>query len=130
MPAIDALRQELDETEKKLEGYDELVQQRDRLREAVAVLSGTRPVAASQPSPSPTRATRARRGSAGPIDEGAIIHAIHSYGEPAPAPEIRQALGLPDSASNSLSIKLKQMTDAGTLKREGERRASRYTVPS
>ena len=35
-------------------------------------------------------------------------------------------LGLPDSASNSLSLKLKKMTDEGIPRRIGERRASRY----
>jgi hypothetical protein len=121
--AIDALKKELQETEDKLQGFDDLVQQRDRLRAALQVLEGSAPVA---PGRSPARSRG--RSSAGPIDEGAIVHAIHTFGEPAGAIDIRQSLGLPDSASNSLSLKLKAMCDAGTLKRTGERRASRYTV--
>lgn len=127
MAAIDALKEELDEVEGKLQNYEELVDQRDRLRAAVAVLEGTGPVSPGRPTAS--RSTRTRR-SSGPIDEGQIVHAIHTHGEPASAVDIRQALNLPDSASNSLSIKLKAMVDAGTLKRIGERRASRYSVPS
>ena len=127
MPAaIDALKTELEGIEKKLDGYDELVQQRDRLREAVRVLEGTRPLPTARSSGSPARARRSSQG----IDEGQIVHAIHTFGEPASAIDIRQSLGLPDSASNSLSIKLKKMTDSGTLRRIGERRASRYTVVS
>ena len=47
--AIDALRKALEEVERKLEGFDELVQQRDRLRAAMSVLEGTVPVPVGRP---------------------------------------------------------------------------------
>ena len=122
--ALEAIQTELEGIEKQLDGYDELVQHRDRLRAALSVLEGSGPLPRTQPA---ARAPRARRSSTG-IDEGAIVHAIHSHGEPASAIDIRQRLGLADNASNSLSIKLKKMVDDGILKRIGERRASRYTV--
>jgi hypothetical protein len=126
MPSAESvLESELEDVRKKLAGYDDLKAQEERLSAALAALRGdVRPAANRAPTPS-----RGRRTATG-IDDGAIIHAIHTFGEPAGAIDIRQSLGLPDSASNSLSIKLKKMVDEGTLKRIGERRASRYTVVS
>lgn len=96
----------------------------ERLRMAVQVLEGNAPIYPSRPTASPSRGRR----TATSIDDGQIIHACHVAGRPISAVEIREALGLPDSSSNSLSIKVKKMCDEGTLKRIGERRSSRYVV--
>jgi hypothetical protein len=123
MAAIDALKKELQDVERQLEGFDELVQQRDRLRAALRVLEGGAPIATGKASAGPARGRR----TAGSIDDAAIVGAIHAYGEPAPQQAIREALGLTDKDSNRLSMRLKAMVDDGLLKRQGERRASRYT---
>ena len=124
-PAIDEVIKELDDVRKQLDGYSELKQREERLSQALAILQGSGPVnAAGALAPR----SGGRRGQT--LDEGAIVHAIHVHGEPASAIDIRQGLGLPDSDSNRLSLKLKAMVDSGALKREGERRASRYTTVS
>lgn len=93
--AVAVLEGELESIQKQLDGYQQLVEQRDRLTAALAVLRGdVRPTATRAPAPS-----RGRRTATG-LDEGAIIHAIHAHGGPAGAIDIRHALGLPDSASN------------------------------
>jgi hypothetical protein len=126
MTAIDEIIKELDHVRKQLAGYDELKEREERLSEALAILQGQGRMSAGRP-PAPRGGGRS---TAQTIDEGQIVHAVHVHGKEASAIDIRQALGLPDSASNALSVKLKKMVDEGTLKRIGERRASRYSVPS
>ncbi len=128
--AIETVRKELTDVQKQLDGYEDLVKQRDRLSQALRVLEGASIATAAMKAPSSPKASRRRTNSRQPIAEDAIIHAIHVHGIPAPAAFIREQLGLDESQSNALSIKLKAMCDAGTLKRIGERRASRYVVPA
>lgn len=64
--AIDTVRRELADVEKQLDGYEDLVKQRDRLTQALKVLEGdyVAPVANSVPfqrePPEPARTTEAR----------------------------------------------------------------------
>lgn len=120
--AVDAIKSELAGIEEKLSGYEQLVEQRDRLSAALNVLEGQGYPAQAQ------RHSRASRASSAPFDEAAIVHTIHVHGGPASATEIRDALSIPEGRSNAFSQKLKQMVDAGVLGKQGERRATRYTA--
>ncbi len=129
--AIDTVRKELDDVQKQLDGYEDLVKHRVRLTQALRALEGQSIAPAANATPAagrPTRASRARS-SREPIHEDKIIHACLAHGGPIAATDIRYQLGLSDDQSNALSIVLKRMVDEGKLVRQGERRASRYIVP-
>ena len=127
--AIETVRKELADVQKRLDGYEDLVKQRDRLTQALGVLEGETVSSLLEPTGAPApRASRART-TRQPIHEDKIVHACLAHGGPISATDIRHQLGLADDQSNALSIVLKRMVDEGKLVRQGERRASRYVVP-
>jgi len=128
--AEETLQAELDRVNDLLAGYDELVARRERLAAALAALEGKAIAPVAHRPASTARASRNRSGAQKSISDNEIIHAAVAHGGPISATEIREAIGLADEQSNALSVKLKRMVDAGQLRREWERRSSRYVVPA
>jgi hypothetical protein len=120
---VDQLQKELDAVQAQLDGYEDLIGQRDRLAAALAILKGesgsaTQPVGRRQWSGNGS--TR--------IEDAEIIHALHVLAKPASAIAIREQMKLPSDSAQRLSVKLKKMTDEGLLKAQGQKRARKYEV--
>ena len=120
MTTVEALIQSIEGRLQELGG--EIIRLEDA-RKALAKGNGAAANGTSRQRASRKRAREAISGSD-------ILRAAVAHGGPVSASELRDALGLAAEQSNDLSIKLKHMVDAGELRREGERRASRYVVPS
>jgi hypothetical protein len=86
------------------------------LRGEVAVASGSRRSSATT--------NRARRNSAGGIDEQAVVAFVRAN-QPVAARDIGNEIGI---TGNRLSVKLGRMVSAGLLTKTGERRGTRYSV--
>jgi uncharacterized coiled-coil protein SlyX len=133
-PAIVALESEIAAVEKaqaptraqiaELEGQlTEGQQIIARNRAAIDVLSGNVTIASAAPR------TRARRSSgtgltASQIDERAVVDFIGAN-QPIGASPIGQHVG---ASGNALSLKLRAMVESGVLTKQGERRATKYSL--
>ena len=94
-----------------------------RNRAAIDVLNGNVSVASG------AARTRARRSSGGgltasQIDDRAIVTFVGAH-QPVGAMQIGQEVG---ASGNPLSLKLKSMVENGVLTKQGERRATKYSL--
>jgi uncharacterized coiled-coil protein SlyX len=93
-----------------------------RNRAAIDVLSGNVSFASAAPR------TRARRSSGGltasQIDDNAIVSVVGAH-QPVGASAIGAEVG---ASGNALSLKLRAMVEAGVLSKQGERRATKYSL--
>jgi hypothetical protein len=122
MTAVEALIQSIDGRLQELGG--EITRLEDA-RNALAKGNGAAANGTSRARPS-----RSSSGARKPIAESEIVRAAVAHGGPVSASELRDALGLGGEQSNALSVKLTRMVNAGRLRREGERRGTRYVVAS
>lgn len=90
-----------------------------RNRAAIDVLNGNVSVASGPPR---RRSSGAR--TASQIDENAIVTFIGAH-QPVGASQIGQHVG---ASGNPLSMKLKSMVESGVLTKQGERRATKYSL--
>lgn len=76
----------------------------------------------------PSRATTARRarGNGGAIDDDQIVAFVKNSRTPVGAAEVADHLGT--KTSGTLSNHLKALVEAGTLKKTGERRGTKYSA--
>jgi len=98
----------------------------DRAKAEEAKAEAARKIAeAARAMGSGVRVAPSRRGRRGGIDENAVLAFLRQQREPVAAAAIGQAVG---ASGSGLSNKLKTMTDAGLIKRQGERRGTRYSA--
>lgn len=123
-PAVRILTEQIATLDAELEGYSEKVQQRERAAQALAILTGRAPVPTSVASPR-APATRRRSGgsalSAEQLEQ--VVLTIRDNGSPMGAAALTETLGIEIKAD-----RLAPLIEAGTLIKEGERRATAYRV--
>jgi DNA-binding MarR family transcriptional regulator len=115
---ITLMERQAEEIEARIQPARDAIKQDEeqvrRLREAIRVLRGNSVALAP-----------VRRRSGSTIDEHAIV-AFVGANQPASAKDIGESVG---ASGNSLSVKLGRMVKAGVLTKQGERRATRYSLP-
>lgn len=104
-----------------------------RLRAAIDVLKGNvaltaRASTAESFRQAPSRRRSSRGATASTISEERIIDYVGANQPATSGRPMREALGLDDSASQALTLKLGQMVADGKLAKTGERRATRYSL--
>lgn len=126
---IDAQRERFQATIRPLE--DELAE----LQDVIGRVDPSHPLAGRQTAPAPSR-SRARRSSsagggpsAGEIDANRIVSFLGAH-PGSYAVDIASGIGIDVDGKTppGLSIKLREMVEAGTLQSEGERRWTKYIV--
>lgn len=109
--SIAALRREREAVRREYESF---------LRAELASLDG-------RAAPSPSQ--RAPRGSAPKPDAEKILAAIEKAQIPVSVERVRELAGIPRAvSSNAMSSALKKLVDEGKVRREGQRRGTRYSV--
>jgi len=132
--AVGLLEEQAKEIEARIQPAKEAIAQDEqtlaRIRAAIDVLQGNVAIAPGASTSDAFRQATARRrsSSGGPtaseIDTGAIVTFVEAN-QPVGAGEIGKAVG---ASGNALSVKLKNMVEDGILSKQGERRATRYSL--